>query len=108
MGLRAHRSPWYAACLSPNPVGLVDAWRRETSIKKPTRGKGEANMNHLAKNKLARCSARTGLGGWLPGTAAALLAGSVPLVAREASAAADPPLVLEKTIPIPDVPTGPY
>ena len=64
-------------------------------------------MSRLTENRLIGRTKPAGLGARLFSAMTIVLACCLPLGAHEAWAA-DAPLVLERTIPIPDVPLGPY
>src|ERR1700722_8900528 len=67
----------------------------------------KASMNHLDKNHFGGCAEAQGRGASPRMASAALLACAWALVVPQASAA-DGPLVLERSIKIPDIPVGPY
>lgn len=78
-----------------------------TNTKEPIHREGNAAMSQPTDKYFSKSAGRTRLGARLLSATAIMLTCCLSLGAQQALAA-DAPLVLEKTFPIPDVPLGPY
>jgi len=106
--LRASRQSIRRKCDEPALGICSSAWRcNSDNTNEPIHREGNAAMRKPIDKHLTRSAGRTGWGARFLCATAIMLACCLSLGAQQASAA-DAPLVLEKTFPIPHVPLGPY